>query len=322
MKICFLGAGSLGSTIGGVLSAGGAEVWLVDRWKEHVDAMNREGLSISEGGVERRVRVRAQTDTTGLDEMDLVIVLVKSFHTREAVRAAQNVIGPRTLLMSLQNGLGNEEAIAEIVGPARVIGGKTYVGGGVTGPGRVAAGSDGKLTVIGELNGALTDRIEVVAALFNRCGLQTEVSRNIVGTTWDKLLVNVSTGAITAITRLTYGELYRMDALAATAQAAVAEGVAVARASHVALDTQDPAEIWRRASAGLPADFKTSMLLGIERGMRSEIDYINGAVVRLGARTDVPTPVNRTLVACVKGIERAMGLVSSDEEGDCYGLSS
>ena len=308
MKICFLGAGSLGSTIGGTLSAGGVDVCLVDRWREHVDAIGRDGLAIVEGGAERIVRVRAQTDTSNLGVMDFVIVLVKSFHTEEAVRAAENIIGPETLVMSLQNGLGNEEAIAGVVGRERVIGGKTYVGGGMLGPGRVSAGVKEKKTVIGELDGRISDRIRKIADEFGRAGLETEVSRNIVGTIWDKLLVNVATGAITTITGLTYSELYRMEELAETAQAAVAEAVAVARAGGVALDTEDPAEVWRRASAGLPADFKTSMLLGLERGLRSEIDYINGAVVRFGARANVPTPVNETLAACIRGIERARGI--------------
>lgn len=308
MKICFLGAGSLGSTIGGVLSEGGSDVYLVDQWREHVEAMNACGLVISEGGEERTVRVKASVDTSGLGTMDLVVVLVKSFHTREAVESAMNVIGPDTLVMSLQNGLGNEEAIADVVGPERVVSGKTYVGGGILGPGRVSSGVKGKLTVVGEMDGRATERIRAVADDFNRAGLMTEVSGNIVGMIWDKLLVNVSTAAVTSITRLTYGELYRMPELAACAQGAVAEAIAVAKASGVTLDTDDPAEVWRRASAGLPDDFKTSMLLGLERSMRSEIDYINGAVVRYGEKVQIPTPVNRTLVACVKGIERSMGL--------------
>lgn len=308
MKICILGAGSLGSTIGGVLSEGGCDVCLVDSWEEHVDAMNQNGLLISEGETERIVEVKARSDAGGLGVMDLVIVLVKSFHTRGAVSAAGNIIGPDTLVMSLQNGLGNEEAIADIVGAGRVISGKTYIGGGILGPGRVKSGVRGKATVIGEMDGQTTARIKGVAEAFNRAGMKTEISGNIVGMIWDKLLVNVSTAAITSVTKLTYGELYQLKEAAETAQEAVAEAISVAAAHGVKLDTEDPAEVWRRASAGLPADFKTSMLLGLERGIKSEIDYINGAVVRYGARVNIPTPVNRTLVACVKGIERSMGL--------------
>lgn len=308
MKICLLGAGSLGSTIGGTLSAGGSDVWLVDQWQDHVDVMKRDGLTILEDGSEQVIKVKAATDTSGLDVMDLVIVLVKSFHTREVVEAAGNIIGTQTVVMSLQNGLGNEEVIAGIVGKERIISGKTYVGGGIVAPGKVSSGIKGKLTVIGEMDGSITSRIMSVSDEFNRSGLKTEISDNIVGMIWDKLLVNVSTAALTSITRLTYGELYKADTLAEIAQMAVAEGVAVAVAKHIRLDTMNPAEIWRRASAGLPASFKTSMLLGLERGIKSEIDYINGAVVSYGEQVNVSTPVNKTLVACVKGIERSMGL--------------
>lgn len=308
MKICFLGAGSLGSTIGGVLSDGGSDVWLVDRWAEHVEAMNRNGLVVSEGGEERIVKVKAAASPSGLGVMDLVVVLVKSFDTRATVESAHGLIGADTMVMSLQNGLGNEETIAEIVGPGRVIGGKTYVGGGIIGPGRVSSGVKGKLTVVGEMDGRTSARIERVADEFIKAGLRTEVSGNIVGMIWDKLLVNVATAAVTTITRLTYGELYKMPELARLSQRAVAEAIEIAKASGVRLDTEDPAEVWRRASAGLPEDFKTSMLLGLERGMRSEIDYINGSVVRCGEKAGVRAPVNETLVACVKGIERALGI--------------
>lgn len=308
MKICFLGAGSLGSTIGGTLAAGGLDVLLVDRDAAHVDAINAHGLTIVTDGTPRVVPVSAATTAAGLGPVDLVVVLVKAFHTREALLAARHLVGPETLVLSLQNGLGNEEVIADVVGAAHVVGGKTYVGGGILGPGRVSAGIAGKTTVLGELDGSVTPRIERVAAAFGRAGLATEISRNIVGMIWDKLLVNVATGAVTTITRLTYGELYRMPALAEIAQQAVAEAVAAADASGIALDTRDPAEVWHRASAGLPDDFKTSMLLGLERGIASEIDYINGAVVRHGERAGVPTPVNRMLAALVKGIERAAGL--------------
>lgn len=309
MKICFLGAGALGSTIGALLSEGGSDVWLINHRKEHVDAINSRGLIITEGGSDRVVKVKAQGDTSNLEVMDLLIVLVKSFHTEEALRAAGNVIGHETAVMSLQNGLGNEETIASLVGGESVVSGRTYVGGRLEGPGKVVAGILGKKTVIGEMDGRVTDRIRAIAHEFKGAGLEIEVSENIKGMIWDKLLVNAATGPLTAITRLNYGDLYKMEEMAQTAQEAVAEGVAVARKFAVALDTEDPKEIWLRASAGMPDDFKTSMLQGMERKARSEIDYINGAIVRYGEKAKIPTPVNKTLVACIKGIERSMGVI-------------
>lgn len=310
MKICVLGAGALGCAIGGVLTEAGHEVWLVNRGRAHVEAMRERGLTLREAGVDRVVQVRASTDcreiaaTSGA--MDLVIVLVKSFHTRDAIEAARPIVGAQTAVLSLQNGLGHEDILAEVVGPDKVLAGKTYAGGVMLGPGHIIVGTRGKETYIGELDGSLSERVRRIAEAFNGAGLITELSRNIMGTIWDKLLVNVATGALSAITRLPYGELYRVPEIEACAIAAVAEAMAVASAAGVALSTADPRLPWVKAAEGLPHEFKASMLQSLEKGSVTEIDYVNGSVVRWGARHGVPTPINQTLVACVKGVERAL----------------
>jgi 2-dehydropantoate 2-reductase len=306
MKVCIVGAGALGSTIGGTLAAGGCDVCLIDSYGAHVDAINRSGLRILEGDRERTVAVAARTSAEGLEPVDLVIVLVKSFHTEAAVVAAAPVIGADTIVMSLQNGLGHEDIIAGVVGRERVLAGKTYVGGVFLGPGHVRSGVVGKETVIGELDGGSSKRVERIAAAMNAAGLQTIVSPNIMGTMWDKLLINVAGGALTAVTRLTYGGLYSLPVLEDCALAAVAEAMAVARVGGVRLSMTDPREAWDKASAGLPPEFKTSMLQSLSKGEATEVDFIHGSVVRWGARCGVPTPVNSTLVACVKGVEYAM----------------
>jgi 2-dehydropantoate 2-reductase len=304
MKICILGSGALGSTLGGVLTEGGNDVWLIDTWAEHVGAMNARGLTLRDGGVDRVVKVKAATSAEGIGPADLVIVLVKSYHTREAVEKAGPIIGPDTAIMSLQNGLGHEEILADVAGREHVLAGKTYTGGVVLGPGHVIAGTKDKYTYIGELDGSVTERVTRIAHAMTRSGLATTVSTDIMGTMWDKLLINVATGALAGITRLTYGDLYRMPEVKACALAAVSEGIAVAKALGVKLTSEDPEYAWNLASEGLPPEFKTSMLQSIEKGLPTEIDFINGSVVRGGERSGVPTPVNRTLVACVKGIER------------------
>lgn len=303
MRICFLGAGALGSAIGGSLAEAGADVTLIDAWREHVDAMNRGGLTLREGGVDRNVKVRSAASADGIGPVDLVIVLVKSFHTREAIEGARAIVGPNTAVMSLQNGLGHEDILAAAVGHEHVLAGKTYKGGVLLAPGHVIAGVKGKETIIGELDGRVTERVRRIADAFNRAGLAVTVSDNIVGTMWDKLLINVATGALAGITRLPYGGLYAVPEVKACALAAVAEGIAVARAAGVTISYTDPEGPWTKAAAGLPPEFKTSLLQSLEKGSRTEIDFINGSVVRWGARTGVPTPVNRALVACVKGIE-------------------
>ncbi len=304
MRICMLGAGALGATLGGVLAEGGHDVRLVDTWREHVEAINARGLTLRENGVDRTVRVRAQTGCEGIGPVDLVVVLVKSYHTADAVRAAAPIVGPATVVMSMQNGLGHEEIIAGLVGRERTLAGKTYAGGVLIGPGHTIAGTRGKESIIGELDGRTTDRATRIAEAFTSAGLPTSVSDNIVGAIWDKLFINVATGALAGVTGLAYGDLYRVPEIEACALAAVGEAMAVARALGVRISTAAPEEAWRHASAGLPAEFKTSMLQSLEKGLPTEVDFINGSVVRAGERCDIPTPVNRTLVACVKGLER------------------
>lgn len=306
MKICMLGTGSLGSTIGGTLAQGGSEVYFVDQWKEHIDKINENGLKMTDEKEDWYVKVDARTSAEGMGPVDLVIVLVKSFATKEAVSQLKetNVIGENTLVMSLQNGLGNEETIAEVVGEANVISGKTYVGGRLLSPGYVSAGVKGKYTYIGELTGEITDRIQAVCDEFNKAGLLCVVSDNIKGLIWDKLLINVAAGALCGITRLPYGPLYEEEYIKETAVAAIQEGIDVAKAAGVKLKSEDPEYPWYAASEGLPETFKTSILQSLELKRPTEIDFINGSVVEWGKKFGIPTPVNRTLVTCVKGIEK------------------
>ncbi len=303
MKIAFVGAGSLGSALGGTLAAAGCDVTLIDTWAAHVDAIVAQGLTVVEGDDQRTVRPRASTSCDGLPVADLVIVLVKSFATREAALAAQPIVGPDTAVMSIQNGLGHEDILAEVFGRERVLGAKTFAGGALLGPGRVRAGIRGKQTFIGELDGRLSERALRIAAEFSRAGIATQASDRIMDVMWDKLLINVATGALTGITRLPYGPLQRVAEVERCALDAVSEAIAVARATGIRLSSENPHDAWVQAAAGLPEGFKPSLLQSVEKGERTEIDFMNGAVVRWGERCGVPTPVNRTLVACVKGIE-------------------
>jgi len=303
LKICILGAGALGCALGGVLTEAGNEVWLINRNADQVDAMNSRGLILRDGGVDRTVAVHAATTAQTAGVVDLVVVLVKSFHTQQAMQAATSLIGLDTLVLSLQNGLGHEDILADIVGRERVLAGKTYAGGSQLGVGHVNIGTKGKDTHIGELDGAMTERVQRIADVFNAAGLNTTVSDNIMGTIWDKLLINVATGAITGITGLNYGDLYKQPELEDCGVAAVAEAMAVAKASGIRLSITEPSQAWHKAGAGLPYEFRTSMLQSLNKGSITEIDFVNGSVVRWGQRCGVPTPVNQTLVACMKGIE-------------------
>lgn len=305
MKIVMLGAGALGSTIGGTLAKTN-EVIFVDQWKDHVDLINRQGLKMTDETKDWFVPVQAQTTGEGIGPVDLVIVLVKSFATKTAIQQLKEtgVLGEKTLVMSLQNGLGNEETIADVIGKENVISGKTYCGGRLIEAGYVAGRTEGKWTYIGELNGDITSRIQEVAKVFNEAGMLCEVSDNIQGLIWDKLLINVAAGALCGITHLPYGPLYEEEYLKDVAVMAIQEGIDVAKAAGVRLKSENPEYPWYAASEGLPPTFKTSIQQSLEFKRPTEIDFINGSVVEYGKKYGIKTPVNQTLVACVKGIEK------------------
>lgn len=303
MKVAIVGAGSLGSVFGGVLAAAGSEVHLISRHADFIESVNRKGLLLVEDSGELVTWPHATDMPDSVGHVDLVIVLVKSFDTRAAMSSSRALVGPLTTVLSLQNGLGNEDLLAEMFGLSRILYGRTFVGGDAVGIGRIVTGLKGKLTIIGEGNGMPSARALDISRLFNSAGLLTEVSENILGVIWNKLLVNVSTGALAGLTRLSYGHLYKVAELLPVGVAAVKEGIAVANALGIQLLSEDAQEIWLSAGRGQPDSFRPSILQSLDRGTKTEIDFINGAVARLGEKTGISTPVNQTLVACVKGLE-------------------
>lgn len=303
MKVCILGTGSLGSTIGGALAKAGNEVHFVGR-APHMDAVNKNGLVMVTPTGDQTVHPIGHTTPEGIGVCDLVIVLCKAFDTAKTMEEGKELVGPGTTVMSLQNGLGAEDVLCECVGADHVIGGKTYIGGMLLGPGRVQATIPGKDTFIGELDGSVTDRTRAIGKAFDDAGMHCIVSDNIMGVIWDKLLVNVATGAVCGITHLPYGDMYEEEKLVATAVAAVQEGIDVAHAAGVKLTYENPMDTLELARAGLPKSFKPSILQSLEKHRPTEVGVINGAVVAQGKKHGVPTPVNETLVACVVGIER------------------
>ncbi len=303
MKVCILGTGSLGSTIGGALAKAGNEVHFVGR-APHMDAVNKNGLVMVTPTGDQTVHPICHTTPEGIGVCDLVIVLCKAFDTAQTMEEGKELVGPGTTVMSLQNGLGAEDVLCECVGAEHVIGGKTYIGGMLLEPGRVQATIPGKDTFIGELDGSVTDRTRAIGKAFDDAGMHCIVSDNIMGVIWDKLLVNVATGAVCGITHLPYGDMYEEEKLVATAVAAVQEGIEVAHAAGVKLTYENPMDTLELARAGLPKSFKPSILQSLEKHRPTEVGVINGAVVAQGKKYGVPTPVNETLVACVTGIER------------------
>jgi len=304
LRIAIVGAGAMGSLFGGLLAEAGEDVVLVDVWEEHMRAINERGLRIRGVSGDRVVRVKATTKHAEVGVVDLVLLQVKSYATEKAIRDALPMVGERTVVLTLQNGLGNVEKIAAVVGRERVLAGTTAHGATVLGPGEIYHAGRGP-TVIGEVDGRITDRVKAIAELFNRAGIETEVTDNIMGAVWTKMLANVAINALTAITGLYNGELLELEETKAVMLKAVDEAVAVAKAMGIKLLVEDPHE-FVLGIARATATNKSSMLQDVERGRRTEIDAINGMIVHYGRELGIPTPVNEALVAAVKGIELRM----------------
>lgn len=301
MRIAVVGAGAMGCIFGGTLSEAGHEVTLIDVWAEHVNALNARGLKLTGVSGDRTIPVRAVTSPAGLPVQDLVIVFVKSAFTETAVRQAANLIGPATTLLTVQNGLGNAEKIGALVGPEKVVAGVTSHGGTMLGPGEVRHAGRGE-TVLGELQGGLTPRVEQLAAAFTAAGLEARAVASVDSLIWSKLLVNVGINAVTAILQVTNGELPKHEATRELVRLAVEEGARVAAAKGIELIHADPVANCLKV-AELTGPNLSSMYQDVRAKRRTEVDVINGAIVAEGEKLGLPTPVNRVLTDLIKAIE-------------------
>lgn len=304
MKIAIVGAGAMGCLYGAKLSSVPEnEVYLIDVWKEHIDAIRRNGLVMEEKGTLITYdRVKGTSDPNEAGFCDLAIVFVKSTLTSMAVKSNKAVFGPETITLTLQNGLGNIDLIRAEIGEQNVIAGTTAHGATMLGPGSMRHAGSGK-TIIGELDGNRTERIEKIAALFTEAGMETDISDHVIGLVWDKLMVNVGINALTGITKLHNGELLDHPEIEVLLEAAVAEAQAVAEAKNIRLSFQDPVGHTKDVCRATAAN-KSSMLQDILNNKTTEIDMINGAIIREGASAGITTPVNLVLTNLIRFMQK------------------
>jgi 2-dehydropantoate 2-reductase len=301
MKIVMLGAGAMGSLFGAMLSrCGKGDVWLLDIWEEHITEVRTHGLVVESEQEETVFKVKATTNPEEVGVADLIIVFVKAYVTREAVESNLSMVGPETVLVSLQNGLGNIETIESVVGGAHVVGGVTAQGSTMVGPGRVRHGGKGP-TYVGETNGKSTPKVKLVASLLGESGIPTEVSGDIERLIWEKLIVNVGINAVAAIAGVRNGELLKRDETRALMTMAVEEAERVARKKGVPVEQNLVERVFEVCQA--TARNRCSMGQDVDKGRRTEIDFINGAIVREGKALGILTPVNTTLTYLVKTLE-------------------
>jgi 2-dehydropantoate 2-reductase len=303
MRICIVGSGAVGSLFAANLAQlDDVEVWAYDASREHVDAINARGLRLSGAG-EVVGRLRATADADELPPCDFGIVATKAMHTEPAIRAVAHAFRDGSVA-TVQNGLGNERTIAEHV--ERVIRGTTFPAGKILEPGHVQWDVKGD-TTLGpyEPQPAPIEAIERLADACTRGGMPTHAVRDARGPQWRKVIFNASTNPIGALTGLTHGRVCDRPDLRALVSGLVDEGKAVAAAQGIVLDA-DPEELIDHAARPEVAyGHKASMLQDVEARRATEIDYLNGGIVRFGLEHGVPTPLNEAIWALVKGVEQS-----------------
>ena len=300
-RIAIVGAGAMGSLFGGLLAENGLEVTLIDVWKEHVDTIKSKGLKMVGFGGDRYIKVRVSDNPAELSPVDVVFVQCKAASTVEAIKNARPIIDENTVVISFQNGLGNEETIAEIIGEEKVLGGLTAQAGNIEGPGIVRNHAD-LPSWIGELSGGQSERVTKLCRIFTDNGIPTDPSQNIRKRIWNKLFANLAVSPMSGITNLQIRDLFAKDDAQQLAFAIIDEALKVARAEGFDIGQAESREVLLKIIASDQAN-KSSLCVDILNKRKTEIDFINGSVVRLGEKHAIPTPLNQAMVALVKTIE-------------------
>ena len=301
MKIGVLGSGAIGSVIGGHLAEAGYDVVLIDKWREHVDSINKYGLHLYGVSGDRNIQVKAASRPQEIGVLDLVILSVKAYDTSEAIKSFRTIFDSDTYLLSIQNGLIPLEEFMVIPELKHLLKGVTNHGATIMGPGEVFHAGSGP-TYIGDPQGINRDMAVEVVRIFNEAGLEAEFIDDIESIVWSKLLVNIGINALTAIARCKNGALLEIPVLEKLMDDAISEALEITEEMGIKLIYPDPYSHVREV-AKRTYDNKSSMLQDIERGRNTEIDYINGAVVKLGEELGIDTPVNRVLTYLVKALE-------------------
>jgi 2-dehydropantoate 2-reductase len=299
VRVAVLGCGAIGSLYAAHLArVPGVEVWAVDPWAEHVAAIERDGLRVT-GNADFVAPVRAVTDAAQLPSCAFGVVATKAQHTRAAVEAARTALADAAVV-SVQNGLGNEEVVAESV--ARVIRGSIVTAGAVTAPGTVRYDAPGD-SWFGpfEPSPASADEIAQLAGLLTEGGLRTHAMADARGPQWTKVVFNAATSPLSALTGLTVGQVCTDPGLRAHVDALVAEALDVCAAAGIVL-LREPAESVQEA---IEEAFwhKPSMLQDVLARRSTEVDVLNGGIALEGARVGVATPLHDAMVALVRGLE-------------------
>jgi 2-dehydropantoate 2-reductase len=302
LRVCIIGCGAVGSLFAAHLAQKGeAEVWAYDVWKDHIDAIRKNGLRLS-GAADFTARLNATSNAKELPRCDYGIVATKAIHTKSAIAEAAHAFDDASAVCSVQNGVGNEEIIAEHV--KHVIRGTTFPAGHPIAPGHVGFDIKGD-TWIGPFEPTNTpmSKVEELAGLITRSGMNVIALKDARGAQWTKLIFNASTNPVGALTLLHHGAATRFPPTGQLFNDLIAEGEAVAKALEIELHGNPRALVQKGASA--PGKHRASMLQDVLAKRQTEVDFMNGAIVKWGEQTGIPTPLNKAMWELIKGLEHA-----------------
>jgi 2-dehydropantoate 2-reductase len=294
MQVAVIGAGAVGCYYGGLLLRAGHDVTFIGR-QPHVDAINAHGLLLDTQSFKGHFPAKAATDATSLVSPDLVLFCVKSTDTEQAGRSLSGCLRPETSVLSLQNGVDNPQRLRAVTGHA-VIPAVVYVGSEMAGPGHVKHHGGGALVI------GADPASDVLAQTLNAAGIPTTIADDIERTLWSKLVTNCAFNALSAVAGISYGPMLEVEGTMDVVASAVQEAVMVARASGVSMP-EDVLEQILKIPSAMPNQM-SSTAQDVVRGKPSEIDFLNGYVVRKGAELGIPTPTNHALQVMVKLAER------------------
>ena len=303
MRIAIVGTGAMGSVYAGLLADAGNEVWAIDRWAEHVEAIRARGLRISGASGDRVVRLHASTDARDAGEVDLLVIATKAEAVEAAARDAAPLVGPDTVVLPIQNGLGSVERVVEVLGDEHVAVG--VVGG--FGASIVEAGhahhNGMELVRLGERGAPVSERIERIAEVWRGAGFTVATYDDVEQLVWEKLICNVAFSATCALTGMTIGEVLADAAAWSVAAGCAQEAYDVARARGVRLGFDDPVAYVKAFGERIPGA-RPSMLLDMLAGRRSEVGVIPGAIGPRARELGLRAPVCETVTALVLARER------------------
>jgi 2-dehydropantoate 2-reductase len=306
VKIAIVGTGAMGSVYAALLASAGHEIWAIDSWREHVDAIRATGLRVEGASGDRTVRVRATTDPREAGACDLVILATKAMHVAAAAESAKTLLDEHSVVLSIQNGLGGPATAANVLGRDRVLVG--VVGGfgaSMRAPGH-AHHNGMEFVRLGELDGPITPRLQRVADVWRGAGFRVLLFDDIHQLVWEKLICNCAYSGPCGVSEQTIGEAIDDPGLWRISAACASEAFAVARAKGVTLAFDDPVAYVRAFGLKIPKA-RPSVLLDLLARRKTEIDVINGAIPRVGAEVDVTAPVNDTIAALILAKERRLG---------------